>query len=483
MLDFYLDGELLQAEEGQSILKAARANGHYIPSMCFNEHSGHKSSCMVCAVKEQKSGAYIPACSTMVRQSMQLESESDEVRRMRRYALDFILHKHAGDCYAPCEEACPFDFDIPTFLRMTANGKYEEAARSVKMSLPFEGEICKLCPAYCERACLRQKADEAVNVKGLVGYISGNVPSGSGAAKDGQLKGREIFFDCSNVESILIAAELAKHGAMVYLNGDKDDCVSKLEERVSVSVSGALAAKSLDITCITFRQEGHGGKDGRYRVYFISEPSKRTGLIMKHDKMFEINRKNIEKESDFFTQYKEAYKHAREIKSHIISSGSYKNSRGFVSRAAALSAEEIKGLFLGSAAIDRSDNISGSKPLDEASRCMQCGCMKKGGCVLKGLASLYGASGRRFTKKRKTPVKRETLYGSIVYERGKCLLCGRCVIEEGGKAALELVGRGNDMRLSVPMSGFYDEPNAESLRLAISRCPTGALYERYGEDG
>lgn len=60
------------------------------------------------------------------------------------------------DCFtAPCQSACPLGQDIPTYMTLVQNGKYEQALRVIldKNPLPFiTGTICyHSCTNYCNR--------------------------------------------------------------------------------------------------------------------------------------------------------------------------------------------------------------------------------------------------------------------------------------------------------------------------------------------
>ena len=46
-----IDGELVNALEGQSILEAARASGKYIPTLCYLEGLSSVGACRLCMVE------------------------------------------------------------------------------------------------------------------------------------------------------------------------------------------------------------------------------------------------------------------------------------------------------------------------------------------------------------------------------------------------------------------------------------------------
>jgi NADH dehydrogenase/NADH:ubiquinone oxidoreductase subunit G len=56
-----IDGELVTAQEGQSILEAARANGKQIPTLCYLKGLSAVGACRVCIVELAGTDRLLPA--------------------------------------------------------------------------------------------------------------------------------------------------------------------------------------------------------------------------------------------------------------------------------------------------------------------------------------------------------------------------------------------------------------------------------------
>jgi len=89
--------------EGEKLIEAARRHDIEIPVLCYAAGYQHQSSCMVCVVKNCETGQIIPSCSTVVTEGMNIDSESDEVKDLRREALELLLSDHIAVCRPPCK--------------------------------------------------------------------------------------------------------------------------------------------------------------------------------------------------------------------------------------------------------------------------------------------------------------------------------------------------------------------------------------------
>ena len=113
-----IDNKEITVIEGETILEAARRNGIEIPSMCYAEGKRHQAGCMVCTVKELKSGRMLTSCSTKPTEGMEIDTSSEEVIRQRTMALELLLSDHRADCEAPCTMVCTHTLDVTeNFLR------------------------------------------------------------------------------------------------------------------------------------------------------------------------------------------------------------------------------------------------------------------------------------------------------------------------------------------------------------------------------
>ena len=98
-----LNNQEISVFEGEKIIESARRNGIEIPALCYAKGMKHQASCMVCVVKNCETGQILPSCSTVVADGMNIDSESDEVKDLRRQSLELLLSDHIAVCRPPCD--------------------------------------------------------------------------------------------------------------------------------------------------------------------------------------------------------------------------------------------------------------------------------------------------------------------------------------------------------------------------------------------
>jgi len=98
-----INNKEIEVSEGEKLIEAARRNGIEIPALCYAKGMKHEASCMVCVVKNCETGQIIPSCSVVVAEGMNIDSENDEVKDLRRQSLELLLSDHIAVCRPPCD--------------------------------------------------------------------------------------------------------------------------------------------------------------------------------------------------------------------------------------------------------------------------------------------------------------------------------------------------------------------------------------------
>src|SRR5271166_2293576 len=93
-----IDGAYIEATAGQTILEAARANGKYIPTLCYLEGLSAVGACRLCIVEVSGVGRLLPACTTPVQDGLSVTTNSDKLTRYRRMAVEFLFSERNHYC-------------------------------------------------------------------------------------------------------------------------------------------------------------------------------------------------------------------------------------------------------------------------------------------------------------------------------------------------------------------------------------------------
>jgi predicted molibdopterin-dependent oxidoreductase YjgC len=173
MISITINNIIFEAAEGETVLEAALQAGHYIPTLCHRNGVEHYTSCMVCMVKENMSGSFIPSCSSLVRENMDIDVTGEDVLNLRKKAVELLLSEHRAECEAPCRVVCPAGYNIPLMNRLLREGDIDNARKLSQKQLNTPDLWCFHCQGYCENACRRKKADIPVSIKNLQVFVSG----------------------------------------------------------------------------------------------------------------------------------------------------------------------------------------------------------------------------------------------------------------------------------------------------------------------
>ncbi len=98
MPEITIDGRAVEAEAGETILNAAKRAGIYIPTLCNLPQLPPFGGCRMCLVKVEGMKKYVPSCATPVRDGMVVQTNIEELNRLRRNILELILSEHPSAC-------------------------------------------------------------------------------------------------------------------------------------------------------------------------------------------------------------------------------------------------------------------------------------------------------------------------------------------------------------------------------------------------
>lgn len=176
----HIDGKEVEADEGMSILEAARGAGIAIPTLCFHEGLAPFGGCRLCMVEAEHEGGprLLVSCVQPVEAGLVLNTRSEKIDRLRKTLLELLL-AHAPHSPVLLEMAQEYGADSERFdkdasfcvhcglcVRYCAEIKKKDAVgfidRGIRKEISFVPEIaarecndCMECFPLCPTSYLQ----------------------------------------------------------------------------------------------------------------------------------------------------------------------------------------------------------------------------------------------------------------------------------------------------------------------------------------
>ncbi len=281
-----IDGLQIKAKEGMTVLKAAQANGLYIPNLCAHPDLDPAGLCRVCVVKMDDWKVAI-ACKQPVKDGMVINTEDQEVKRIRKNSVELLLAYHPMTCLT-CEADANCELQrVAHYVGITPEDmkRYRRSVRKLPMdtSNPFfdiDHSKCIMC-GICVRTCDELQNINAIDYaqRGVNSLIStlGNKPIAESRCEScgecvvrcpvGALSPKNALEPMREVKSICTYCGVGC-GILLGVRGDK--IVGVKGDKESPVNQGSLCVK------------------GRYGYNFINHPARlKTPLVRKDGELVE----------------------------------------------------------------------------------------------------------------------------------------------------------------------------------------------------
>jgi putative selenate reductase len=100
--------------------------------------------------------------------------ESNLYKRSYLRTPDIKTKKPLGffDCIsAPCEDTCPTNQGIPSYMYHTSRGEFEEAYKVITKTNPFPNSTGMVCDHVCQTKCTRMNYDEPLAIRDIKRFV------------------------------------------------------------------------------------------------------------------------------------------------------------------------------------------------------------------------------------------------------------------------------------------------------------------------
>jgi len=142
----------IKAEEGTTILEAAKLVGIEIPTLCHYEGLEPYGACRVCSVEIEKKGrsSIVAACCYPVEEGLRVITRSLRIDKLRKTIIELAAVMAGEDATGKIRSlASEYDADLSRF----------------RSRVPMEPIKCILC-GLCVRRCIEANWDSAIGFAG-----------------------------------------------------------------------------------------------------------------------------------------------------------------------------------------------------------------------------------------------------------------------------------------------------------------------------
>lgn len=98
MAKLTIDGQEIEAPQGENLLLTARRLKIEVPHFCYHEKLSVAANCRMCLVEVEKQPKLVPACQMAVAEGMVVRTNTPKVLDARKAIMEFLLVNHPLDC-------------------------------------------------------------------------------------------------------------------------------------------------------------------------------------------------------------------------------------------------------------------------------------------------------------------------------------------------------------------------------------------------
>ncbi len=148
-----IDGVKYEGKEGESVLNIARANGVFIPALCYLSNCSPTLACRLCLVEIDGKRAY--SCNAKAKEGINVITKSEEIEKERRAIMEVYDLNHPLEC-GVCDQSGECELQNYT-LEMEVDSQSHCIADTARVSqdwgfIRYDPSLCIVCER-CVTVC------------------------------------------------------------------------------------------------------------------------------------------------------------------------------------------------------------------------------------------------------------------------------------------------------------------------------------------
>ena len=154
-----IDGNLVRAERGDTVLKAARKAGIEVPTLCDHPALEPYGACRLCIVEIEGMRGYPPSCTTPAAEGMVVKTSSPVIIDLRKEVIKLLLSGHTSPCLVclhrePCEKYRLVDERSQERIMRSWHDFYNHRGQDAQQNVFADHKVRELIKSIAARECL-----------------------------------------------------------------------------------------------------------------------------------------------------------------------------------------------------------------------------------------------------------------------------------------------------------------------------------------